>query len=443
MLVAVNVPEGDSQDLFFHFEAPSGGNAWGAFGMGEQMGGSLMFVVYESENSGAPPTVSPRLGKGHVMPQYTSDVNITVLEGSQVTSDSFIANFQCHDCRSWSGGNVDVTSTSAPFIYAIGPSGNLQSNDPSASISQHGSNFQNNWSLNMKQATGAEGVPLSSTSPGNGGTSNNSTGSNNGTTSDPGNNNNNNNNDNDNDDGGNVVYIPAGVLFHGGVMGLAFALIYPLGYLFLRLFEKVWLHAGIQSFALLLTFLGVGSGIAVSKRDQIVSLLNHFSLRPKPPDSRKLTIFLKQSPNLTHPHQIIGLIVFILILATWTIGLIGHMHYKRTQTPHPIMKGHRILGPLMISLGSVNACIGFAWVGLRGAAIGYILFSLFIMLVVLSLVFLKNRRKMRRNAMNSTAAFNFREGQGQYGQNVPMQPMGGQGQQQHGPVEYYNVQPPK
>lgn len=90
----------------------------------------------------------------------------------------------------------------------------------------------------------------------------------------------------------------------------------------------------------------------------------------------------------------------------------------------------------MISLGSVNAIIGFFWVGLRGAAIGYIAFSLFIMLIVLSLVFLKNRRKVRRQAMNSTAAFNFREGQEQ---NVPMQPMG----PQHGPVEYYGVQPNK
>lgn len=263
--MAVNVPQDNSQDLFFHFEAPAGGNSWGAFGMGSQMDGALMFVVYESENSNGPPTVSPRLGSGHSTPAYTSTVNISVLTGSQVTSDSFIANFQCHDCRAWGdNNNVDVTSTSAPFIYAIGPNGNLQSNELNANIGQH-SSFKNNWSLNMKQATGTGGVPLSGTSTGTTGSSNptsNNTDTNSGS--------NNNNNDNNSDDG-NVIYISGGVLFHGGVMGLAFALIYPLGYLFLRVFEKVWLHAGIQSFALLLTLLGVGSGIAASKLDNIVS----------------------------------------------------------------------------------------------------------------------------------------------------------------------------
>lgn len=266
VLVAVNVPEGNSQDLFFHFEAPSNGIAWAAFGMGTQMAGSLMFVVYESE--GGNTTVSPRLGTGYIMPQYTDSVNVTVLEGSQVTSSSFIANFQCHDCRSWgNSGSVDVTSTSAPFIYAIGPSGTLQSNDQTAGINQH-SETKNGWSLNMQQATGPGGIPLSGTSSSGSGNSS-PNGSNNSTNSNNGNDNNNNNDG----DGGNIIYVPAGVLFHGGVMGLAFAIIYPLGYLFLRVFEKVWLHAGVQSFALLLTFLGVGSGIAVSKRNQIVSLV--------------------------------------------------------------------------------------------------------------------------------------------------------------------------
>lgn len=260
MVVAVNVPEGNNQDLNFHFEVSSNGYAWAAFGMGSQMDGALMFVVYEG-NDGVP-TISPRLGSGHSPPQYTKEVNISTLEGSKFTSDGMIANFRCHDCQTWNGGSVDITSTSAPFIYAIGPKGNMQSIDPSANINQH-SNFQNNWSLNMKQATGTSGIPLSGTSTGTSGSS---------TPSGTGNSNTNNGNDNDNNgSSGNVIYISGGVIFHGGVMSLAFALIYPLGYLFLRLFEKVWLHAGVQSFALLLTFLGVGSGIAVSKREQIVS----------------------------------------------------------------------------------------------------------------------------------------------------------------------------
>lgn len=115
------------------------------------------------------------------------------------------------------------------------------------------------------------------------------------------------------------------------------------------------------------------------------------------------------------------------------------------------MKGHRILGPVSITLGSVNVCIGFAWVGLRGAIIGYIMFTLLITIIIAGLVFMKNKRKMRQNAMNSTAAYNFRERQGMpmpqqgyygQGQGVPMQPMQPSGME-HGRVEYYNVQPNK
>lgn len=99
------------------------------------------------------------------------------------------------------------------------------------------------------------------------------------------------------------------------------------------------------------------------------------------------------------------------------------------------MKGHRILGPLVVALGFVNACIGFNWVGLRGITIAYIIISLVITLAISGLVWMNNKRKMRKmGAANSAAAVNFRDGG-----NVPMQNMGGN----HGGVEYYNVQPSK
>lgn len=98
------------------------------------------------------------------------------------------------------------------------------------------------------------------------------------------------------------------------------------------------------------------------------------------------------------------------------------------------MKGHRILGPLVVALGFINACIGFNWVGLRGASIAYIIISLLITLGISGIVFMNNKRKMRKmGAANSAAAVNFREG------GMPMQNIGGD----HGRVEYYNVQPTK
>lgn len=100
------------------------------------------------------------------------------------------------------------------------------------------------------------------------------------------------------------------------------------------------------------------------------------------------------------------------------------------------MKSHRVLGPVSIALGSVNVIVGFAWVGLRGAIVGYVMFTLAASAIIAGVVFIRMKSKRRREAMNSNAAHNFRE---EYGQNVPMQPMG----PQHGRVEYYNVQPNK
>lgn len=102
------------------------------------------------------------------------------------------------------------------------------------------------------------------------------------------------------------------------------------------------------------------------------------------------------------------------------------------------MKGHKLVGPLGLALGFANACIGFAWVGLRRPLIAYAIISAVIWVVVGALVFMKSKKNMRRgNAANSAAAVNFREGQ--TGGNVPMQNMEGPGGE-HGRVEYYNVQ---
>ncbi|KAK5093029.1 hypothetical protein LTR70_000504 [Exophiala xenobiotica] len=416
--LAVNVPEGSAKtDLYFTFEAPAKDHTWAGFGMGTRMHDSLIFVVYRSADNQGEPTLSPRLGEQHSMPLFTTQVNTSILEGSTVTDDRFVVNFHCVGCRSWDGGEVDVASTDAPFFYALGPEGSLQSDDKEVQINRHEAHSVI-FPLDMKAATGANGVPgIGSATDGN------PTGA-------------------ADDDSGSAsgIGISRGVAIHGFVMCFAFALVFPGGYLFLRIFERVWLHWGIQSFGLLLVFLGVASGIAVSIREQL-------------------------SPKLTHPHQIIGLLTFIVVLAAWTLGLIGHMMFKRKGIPSPLMKVHRIVGPSSILLGFINACTGLAWVGIPRAIIGYTIFNLLVVIVVASLVMLKKKRKMRREAMNSNAAHNFREGMPAYshvrggstqqhgpadfaapppayGQSVPLQTFGQQPLRQ-GPTEYYNVQPNK
>ncbi|KAJ9495471.1 hypothetical protein LTR99_010185 [Exophiala xenobiotica] len=380
--VSVNVPSDSSDTLFYHFSAPSS-QTWAAFGFGSQMKGALIFVTYASQD-GNNVTVSPRLGQGHVMPQHTSDVKVDVLNGSGIVDGSFVVNAQCTGCRSWDGGSVNVDSTSQNMIWALGPSGNLESDDVAASISQHeGYQF---FGLNLKDATGTGGVPDATNST---------------------------NDDNIDDgpvgDGGPRV----GVAFHAFLMVAAFLVVFPAGYLFLRVFEKVWLHWGVQSLALLMVCVGTAAGIGVSIREDL-------------------------TPSLNSGHQILGFVVTAIAIMTWIVGFIGHRIYKKTGTPAKVMKGHRVLGPSTILFGLINCFVGFNFAGNNRGMIIFGIAMLLMLIFVGSLTFFKRRQKLRKGPMNTPAAMNFREGQMEPGQAGPPPPLYGEGGI---PLQSYNAPP--
>lgn len=220
------------------------------------MRGALMFIAYSSAD-GNNVTLSPRLGTGHTTPQHTDSVQVELLSGSGIINDTYVVNAKCSNCRSWSGGSVDVNSDNQDMIWALGSSGDIKSNALDASIRQHQTfNF---FDLDFKKATGDAGVPVVDASSQNvdvigGG---------------PG--------------GGGPSGTRRGIAFHAFLMVAAFLVVFPAGYLFLRVFEKVWLHWAVQSFALLMVAIGTGVGIAISKREDIVSC--NPNLRIKTPRS--------------------------------------------------------------------------------------------------------------------------------------------------------------
>jgi hypothetical protein len=207
------------------------------------MAGSLMFIIYTSQD-GKNVTVSPRLGTGHVMPLYTGIVGYSLLEGSGLVNDSMgtnmVANVRCTNCRSWAGGQINVTSHSQPMIYAVGDD-ELHTNDHTATIQQHVG--YGKFTLDMVAATGAGGIP-SDTNQQTGAT--HESDENNG----PG----------------------PGRGLHALFMSGTFLVLFPAGYLFLRLFERVWIHIALQSAGLFFTLLGAASGIALSIKDDKVRL---------------------------------------------------------------------------------------------------------------------------------------------------------------------------
>ena len=245
LTIAVNVPSNNTNDdLFFRVTAPFSGS-WYGFGFGEQMAGSLIFVMYPSGDDQNNVTVSPRLGTGHEEPQYTSAVEVTVLAGSGLTTDSsgnenMILNAKCIHCRSWSSGQIDITSNKQPMIYAAGPSDDtINSNSLTETIQQHAGHGQ--FTMDLVTATGAGGVPSDSTSQSGVDQLNNEA------------------------DGGG----PGGAL-HALFMCGTFIVLFPAGYLFLRLFERMWIHIAFQSFGLFVFLLGAASGIALSIRQNKV-----------------------------------------------------------------------------------------------------------------------------------------------------------------------------
>jgi len=236
--------------------------SWYGFGFGTGMAGSLMFIMYTSQD-GKNVTISPRLGTGHVMPLYTGVVGYSLLEGSGLVNDSsgvnMVANVRCTNCRSWAGGQIDATSHSQPMIYAVGNENDqLQTNDHTATIQQHVG--YGKFTLDMVNATGAGGVP-SDTNQQTGAT--HESDENNG----PG----------------------PGRALHALFMCGTFLVLFPAGYLFLRLFERVWMHIAFQSAGLFFTLLGAASGIALSIKDDRVRL---HPASPPPPK-------ISKTPSLT------------------------------------------------------------------------------------------------------------------------------------------------
>ena len=80
-------------DVYFRLTAPAS-VSWVGLGQGSEMDGANMYIVYGSSD-GNNITVSSRLGNGHRPPEFSSDTQLTVLDGSGVSGDTLIANIRC------------------------------------------------------------------------------------------------------------------------------------------------------------------------------------------------------------------------------------------------------------------------------------------------------------------------------------------------------------
>jgi len=234
-------------DLYFHLEAPAG-QAWAAVGIGSEMKDSLFFAAYASEN-GTGVTVSPRIATRHSEPSYAKDVDLQQiwpvgLNGSNSvgTDGRLRADAVCKNCTSWlSGhGNLNLTNTAAPFIFAVGPSKEMHSSSLTAPMRRH--DFYGHFTMDMTAATSTEegAVPLPN--------SKNGTYELHGASEAK-------------DMTADSSHAPAA---HALIMLGSFVFLFPLGSLVLKVLHKALWHGVVQILAVVLITVGFGLGIYLS-----------------------------------------------------------------------------------------------------------------------------------------------------------------------------------
>ncbi|EPS30423.1 hypothetical protein PDE_05374 [Penicillium oxalicum 114-2] len=317
---ALNIPDG-SNDLHFHLSGPAS-YSWIAVGTGDEMADSMMILVYSSAD-GKNVTVSPRLASGEQEPEYSSSIDVTLLEGTGLANNIMTVNARCNNCTTWKTGSLDLQSSSQPWNFALGPTGSsvrlLRSDSKTASIERHSK--YGVFKMDMVHATGgSDGLPSTSSYAQSQGTESEEF------TSDSN--------------------WPS--IIHALAACIAIIFLFPFGAILLRVFpQSVRWHWVNQT---------LSTGIA------ILGLILGFYLS---------TQFTKsQSWNST--HQIIGIIILIAILLQWGMGFWHHLQYKKTKAPTRFGVVHRYFGFIVILLAIINGGIGLDWsYASTGAIVGY------------------------------------------------------------------------
>ncbi|KAI0881669.1 putative iron reductase domain protein [Annulohypoxylon maeteangense] len=307
---ALNVPDDSTTDLYFSLMMTTS-TSWGAIGLGSHMAGSLMLVVYPSQSRNSL-TISPRIATGHTEPVYSPEIEIEVMGGTghDNSTNTFIFNGRCTNCRSWSGGSgkVDVTSNIQSMMYATGEDLSYLATDARDGPLKMHYNY-GTFTMDMVHATGPAGIPIIDSSMNSTlvGTSQRLS-----------------------TEGKKDMVAMA----HGVIMILVFVGLFPFGTFVLRFGNWVRWHGATQGFAFLLTFIASILGFVISKT-------------------------YNRSKNFNTAHQVIGFFVFFFLFAQFALGFMHHRQFKKTKEPTKLAPIHRWLGRLILSLGGLNGVLGF------------------------------------------------------------------------------------
>lgn len=302
--------ESDSRNIYFQIEAPTS-YQWIGLGIGSQMSGAAMFLMYEDGEGNV--TVSNREGTGHTMPLPTEQDSIVLLDGSGVVDGRMIANV-----RYTNPDDFDL-SGSSDWIMATKQGASLDSTDPSESISQHDSH--STFSVNLAQALiQSDANPFVATDGDGDEDSDGATPppDNSGVT------------EQDSNPNRNLI------LAHGVILTIVFVAVYPLGSLLMPLLGKWYIHAGWQMIGFLSMWAGFGIGYVASRRADI---------------------FFDQA------HTRLGVVIIALLSLQPILGFLHHLQYRRQGTRGLFGHVHIWYGRMTIIIGMVNGGLGLQLTG--------------------------------------------------------------------------------
>ncbi|KAL2840167.1 hypothetical protein BJY01DRAFT_257471 [Aspergillus pseudoustus] len=314
---------------------------WVALGQGTRMAGADIFVLYAASSQNV--TISPRSGTGHVPPQYNSQAQASLLEGSGIENGVMTANVRCDSCS---------YSPSSSWIFAYRSGQPLDSQSPEAEISFH-DDF-GGTSVDLSRAVSTATNPFLNYDPSSPANQPSEVGG---------------------DSGDNATVLIA----HGFVMAITFVLLFPSFGLLTALPVRgiiVKAHAPLQILALLVGIAGAGLGIKLGLDNDLMD----------------------------EAHTVLGLLVVgLLVLFQPAMGLLQHLHFRRTGGKSIWSSWHRWLGRVMIIVGILNGGLGFRLAGIgnpntpRSAVIAYSVIAGVMGLVYVAVsIFVRRGREMGR-----------------------------------------------
>lgn len=159
---------------------------------------------------------------------------------------------------------------------------------------------------------------------------------------------------------------------HGALAALAFVALFPIGGILIRVASftgLIWVHAALQLVAYLIYIVAFGLGVYMASQERL----------------------------LTNAHPIIGIVLFIILLAQPVFGILHHRLFKKYGHRTLWSYAHLSVGRIAILLGLINGGLGLRLADAsRSAKIAYGVCAALVGVVYIAAVVFGERRK--RNA---------------------------------------------